>query len=182
MDRGAWRVIVRKVWKLLSHVRLFVTPWTIQGILQARILEWVALPSLFSEMVYLLPSSGYPDFPGGSDGQESTCHCRKPGFNPWVGKSPWRRKWQLTPVFLPEKSHRQRSVVGCRYEWATNTILSVCKAARTTVTLLEPSWLKWELSYVGPQPALKQVRVIELPEPACKCVFSCDFIQHDHVD
>ena len=34
------------------------------------------------------------------------------GFNPWVGKIPWRRKWQLTPVFLPEKSHGQRSLVG----------------------------------------------------------------------
>ena len=34
-------------WKLLSHVRLFATPWTIyivHGILQARILEWVAFP------------------------------------------------------------------------------------------------------------------------------------------
>jgi len=28
---------------------------------------------------------------------------RKYGFNPWVGKIPWRRKWQPTPVFLPEK-------------------------------------------------------------------------------
>ena len=27
--------------------------------------------------------------------------CRRPGFNPWVGKIPWRRKWQATPVFLP---------------------------------------------------------------------------------
>jgi len=25
----------------------------------------------------------------------------------------WRRKWQPTPVFLPGKSHGQRSVVGC---------------------------------------------------------------------
>ena len=37
---------------------------------------------------------------------------RRPGFNPWVGKTPWRRKWQSTPVFLPGKSHRQRSLVG----------------------------------------------------------------------
>ena len=29
-----------------------------------------------------------------------------------VGKIPWRRKWQLTPVFLPGKSHGQRSLVG----------------------------------------------------------------------
>ena len=35
------------------------------------------------------------------------------GFDPWVfGKMPWRRKWQPTPVFLPEKSHGQRSLVG----------------------------------------------------------------------
>ena len=34
-------------------------------------------------------------------------------FNPWVGKIPWRRKWQPTPVSLPGKSHGQRSLVGC---------------------------------------------------------------------
>ena len=34
-------------------------------------------------------------------------------FDPQVGKSPWRRKWQLTPVDLPGKSHGQRSLVGC---------------------------------------------------------------------
>ena len=33
-------------------------------------------------------------------------------FNPWVGKIPWRRAWQITPVFLPEKSHGQMSLVG----------------------------------------------------------------------
>ena len=33
-------------------------------------------------------------------------------FNPWVGKIPWRRKWQSTPVLLPGKSHGQRSLVG----------------------------------------------------------------------
>ena len=33
-------------------------------------------------------------------------------FDPWVRKIPWRRKWQSTPLFLPEKSHGQRSLVG----------------------------------------------------------------------
>ena len=33
-------------------------------------------------------------------------------MNPWVGKIPWRRKWQPTPVFLPGKSHGPRSLVG----------------------------------------------------------------------
>ena len=38
--------------------------------------------------------------------------CRRPGFDPWVGKIPWRRKWQPTPVLLPGESHGQRSLVG----------------------------------------------------------------------
>ena len=37
---------------------------------------------------------------------------REAWFDPWVGKFPWRRKWQPTPVFLPGKSHRQRIPVG----------------------------------------------------------------------
>ena len=35
-----------------------------------------------------------------------------PSFNPWVGKISWRRKWQLTLVFMPGKSHEPRSLVG----------------------------------------------------------------------
>ena len=46
-------------------------------------------------------------------GKESVCQCRRPGFGSWVGKIPWRRKWQPTPVFLPGKFHGQRSLVGC---------------------------------------------------------------------
>ena len=38
--------------------------------------------------------------------------CRRPGFDPWVGKIPWRRAWQPTPVFLPGESHGQRSLEG----------------------------------------------------------------------
>jgi len=38
--------------------------------------------------------------------------CRRLGFDPWVRKIPWRRKWQPTPVFSPGKSHGQRSLVG----------------------------------------------------------------------
>ena len=33
-------------------------------------------------------------------------------FDLWVGKIPWRRKWQPTPVFLPGESHGGRSLVG----------------------------------------------------------------------
>ena len=45
-------------------------------------------------------------------GKESTCQCKRHGFDPRVGKIPWNRKWQPTPAFLPEKSHGQRSLVG----------------------------------------------------------------------
>ena len=38
--------------------------------------------------------------------------CRRRGFDPWVGKIPWRRKWQPTPVFLTGEPHVQRSLVG----------------------------------------------------------------------
>ena len=37
---------------------------------------------------------------------------RRPGFNSWVGKIPWRREWQPTPVFLPGEFRGQRSLVG----------------------------------------------------------------------
>ena len=38
--------------------------------------------------------------------------CRRPRFNPWVRKIPWRREWQLTPVFLPREFRGQRSLAG----------------------------------------------------------------------
>ena len=39
--------------------------------------------------------------------------CRRHGFNRWVGKIPWQRKWQPTAVTLPGKSRGQRSLAGC---------------------------------------------------------------------
>ena len=44
---------------------------------------------------------------------QSVClQCGRPGFNPWVRKIPWRRKWHPTPIFLPGKSHGWRSLAG----------------------------------------------------------------------
>ena len=57
-------------------------------------------------------------------GKEPACQCRKHkrrGFNPWVGKIPWGRKRQPTPVFLPGESHGLRSLVGY-------TVLRVAKS------------------------------------------------------
>jgi len=48
-------------------------------------------------------------------GKESVCQCRRCkrlGFDPWVWKIPWRRKWQPIPSSLPGKSHGQKNLVG----------------------------------------------------------------------
>jgi len=56
--------------------------------------------------------SGIKGFPSGSAGKETAYQCRRCGFSPWVGKIPWSRKWQPTPVFSPEKSHGQGNLAG----------------------------------------------------------------------
>ena len=75
------------------------------------------------EISYTL--AGLPNWPkctgnlsglGGTRGKEPTCQCRRhkrSGFDPSVGKIPWRRAWQPTPMFLPRESHGQRSLAGC---------------------------------------------------------------------
>ena len=95
MDRGAWRAIVHRVAK--SQTRL---KW-----LSRHALSFMGLPWWLS-------------------GKESSCQNKRCRFDPWVGKIPWRRRWQPTPVFLPRKSHRQRSLVGSS-PWG-------CKGVSTT--------------------------------------------------
>ena len=66
-------------------------------------------------------------FPGNSAGKKIQLQCRRPGFHPWVGKIPWRRAWQPTPVFLPGESSRTEEPGGLqsigskrvRHDWAT---------------------------------------------------------------
>ena len=68
-----------------------------------------AFPHQISRRLYILL------LPRWSSGKESTCQCRRCKrcrFDSWVQKIPWSRKWQLTPIFLPEKFHGQRSPVG----------------------------------------------------------------------
>ena len=50
-------------------------------------------------------------FPAGSDGEEPACNAGDMGWI-WVGKTPWRREWHPTPVFLPREFHGQRSLAG----------------------------------------------------------------------
>ena len=113
---------------------------SVHGIFRARVLEWGAIAFSESERQtlpigkergetlthFLLQPELVPcwtpqpllslfpivlgGFPDGSVVKDLPIRrCR---FNPWVGKIPWRRKWQPTPVFLPGKSHGQKSLVG----------------------------------------------------------------------
>ena len=53
-----------------------------------------------------------PKWHTGKEFSRQCRRCRRLGFNHWVGKIPWKWKWQPTPVFLPRKFHRYRSLVG----------------------------------------------------------------------
>ena len=87
-----------------SH--FFFRPWQLKFSLKTS--------SSILGLTHLTPSPCYPEFPVSTSLAQTveSVQCRRPGFNPWVGKILWRREWLLAPVFLPGKSHRQRSLVG----------------------------------------------------------------------
>ena len=68
--------------------------------------------TIFSWSVRPMQPQSPLDFPGSSDGKGICLQCGRPGFDIWVGKIPWRRKWQPTPVFLTGESPGQRSLAG----------------------------------------------------------------------
>ena len=82
--------------------------------------SWVRVVGREREREYSKPLKFPPShllaiflFTDSSAGKESACQCRRHrrcGFDPWLGKIPWGRKWQPSPVFLLEKSHGQRSL------------------------------------------------------------------------
>ena len=77
-------------------------------------------PSFLSKLFFSLRLCWH-GLPRGCSGKESTCRCwrlKRLGFDPWVGKSPWKREWLLSLVFLPGKFHGQRSLVGYVYRVA----------------------------------------------------------------
>ena len=76
--------------------------------------DWTISLSLSGALVVKSPPTSEGDVGEMSSVSEPTCQwrrCRRNEFNPWVWKIPWKRAWQSTPVFLPEESHGQRSLV-----------------------------------------------------------------------
>ena len=92
-------------------------------------------------------------FPGGASGKESACLCRRGkrcGFDPRVGKIPWRRTWEPTLVFLPGKSHGQRSLVGyspqgCKESDTTECLSTHTRSLRSYHIILRTSLLSEQL-------------------------------------
>ena len=74
--------------------------------------EISVFPPLFFFFFFWLITNKLIGLPWLLSGKESTCQCRRQGFSLWIRKLPWRRKWQPTPVFLPGKFHRQKSLAG----------------------------------------------------------------------
>ena len=89
-DRGAWWATVHGVTKSWTWLSNFTSSdWT-----TTALSKWL---------------------PRQHQWQRLACQCRRHKrceFTPWIGKSPWRRAWQPTPVSLPGESHGQRSLAG----------------------------------------------------------------------
>ena len=69
-------------------------------------------------LLSLLPSMALSGgFPGDASGKEPACQCRRRkrrGFDPWVGKIPWKKAWQPAALFLPGESCGWRSLADYR--------------------------------------------------------------------
>ena len=79
---------------------------------------------------------GFPGFLGGLVVKRllPVLETQRQGFSPWVGKTPWRRAPQPTPVFLPGESHGQRSLVATVHGVAkSRTQLSTCILTHTHI-------------------------------------------------
>ena len=105
-------------------------------------------PAFCSDFPGISIASSPDGFPRWLSVKEAACQCRRHrrcGFSPWVGKIPWKRKWQPTPVFFPGEFHGQRSLVGYSpwvpkdsdtTEWLTHSFIPSPEISVTTVPVL----------------------------------------------
>ena len=117
-------------WREKSSLGLFrsLERWQSHSVQPQKAITGITLIGHFVESIFPIKIQGIEaqrkktmpkvtqGFLRGCSGKEPTCQCKRckrPMFDPWVRKIPWRRKWQPTPVFLPGQSHGQRSLVGC---------------------------------------------------------------------
>ena len=104
--------------------------------------------------------------PCGASGKESACQCKRGkrhGFDPWVGKIPCRRKLQPIPVYLPGKSHGQRSLVN----WKESDMASIAQA----------NDINWEWKICISLNFRNLLYSIELKWVKCFCYYWKDYAQ-----
>ena len=101
-------LVVQSCLTLLNPMDCSPSSSSDHGIFQVRTLEWVAIPR---SVGYIRHTSIRMGFPCGSAANAGICNVRihlqwgRPGFDPWVGKIPWRRERLSTPVFWPGEFH-----------------------------------------------------------------------------
>ena len=89
---------------------------------------------------------------------------RATGFDPWVGKIPWKRAWQPTPVFLPGESHGQKSLV----DYSPRGLQRTDTAERLTLSQSLPGLTSPMYLFIGFNvfPALK-CKLLQGRDPQC---------------
>ena len=126
---GAWRPINTRVYAQKVNLDQTFGPSSVQKQIYLQVFEDIVFPkklqAWFAKVCDIHPQSNPISY---IYYQEIANLCRplvaqtikclsamwRPGFNPWVGKIPWRRKWQPIPVLLPGKFHGRRSLLGYR--------------------------------------------------------------------
>ena len=106
-------------------------------------------------------------FPGGSNGKEFPCNDRRPGFDPWVGKIPWRRAWQPSPVCLPWGISMHRGVQwGLQSGGVSQSQTRLSSSTDVSFSILVDSEKErlWRFESV----ALKQIHYHVLTKTNCK--------------
>ena len=113
---------------------------------------------------FLRPARSPVELPRWLSGEEPACHCRRHrrhGFDSWVGKIPWKRKWPPTPGFLPGESHGQRSLVG--YSPCGQILLNMTGQLTLKIITAGP-YLK-----LHPPPRLLLSLPFQVANPPCPC-------------
>ena len=93
--------------------------------------------------------------------------CRRPSFDPWVRKIPWRGEWLPTPVLLPGESHEQRTLAGyslwgsqrVKHNWVTNTFTFSLSGHLTSNSLINWSYHNSTISWFWCNKILKHYYV-----------------------
>ena len=108
---------IMQVWSIMNSV---YSPSPLSGEQEMKILSFSSWLDLSGPALLQEPTQSHRNktkdaphtlnrLPWWLSGKEPVCQCWSTRFNLWVGKSPWRRKWQPTPVFWPGESHGQGS-------------------------------------------------------------------------